>query len=71
MRLTIRGNDMNVTLPPEIVAHLLMLAEEDIDANEDHMQWLVAHPDEEDRDIQMAECERSIELDRQTMEYLK
>ena len=49
-------------IPNELLGYFAVLVDEDLDKNRDHLQWLKDHPAEPDRDLQIAECERAVEL---------
>jgi hypothetical protein len=56
-------------LPEEIREYLSMVIAEDVDRNEDHITWLARNPIEPDRTLQIAECERAIELGGKAQEF--
>ena len=51
----------------EIVDYLKILIAEDADKNRDHIAWLGSPEavDEEDRELQISQCERAVELAEQ------
>lgn len=55
----------------ELKRHIYLIAEEDLERNQEHLAWLGENPNEPDRDQQIAESECSIELDRQLMRMFK
>ena len=53
---------MTVTLTDEQRDYLRSLIEDARERAQDHIEWLASESDEEDKDQQRAECERSIEI---------
>ena len=51
-------------MDPEIKSYLAALIDEDAEHNRDHLIWLASPEaaDEEDRERQIAECQRAVEL---------
>jgi hypothetical protein len=52
-------------MTPELHAHLLCILDDAIERAENHLDWLALHPNEPDREAQIADTERSIALSRQ------
>ena len=46
----------------ELRDHLRNIIEEAIERAEDHLDWLAHHPQEPDREAQIADTQRSLEL---------
>jgi hypothetical protein len=46
----------------EMRDYLAALIEEDAQKNRDHIEWLDLNPQEPDRELQRAECERALAL---------
>jgi hypothetical protein len=55
-------NEATNELSDEVLAYLRIVISEDEDRNRDHLKWLEKNTEEEDRELQRAECERTIEL---------
>ena len=51
-------------MTPELRDHLLCIIEEAIARGEDHLDWLALHPNEPDREAQIAITERSLDLSK-------
>ncbi len=51
-------------IPDALRDYLAQIIEEDFDRNQDHLEWLEENPQEPDRELQRAECERAVELAR-------
>ena len=51
-------------MTPELRDHLLCIIEEAIERAEDHLDWLAHHPQEPDREAQMVDTQRSIDLSK-------
>ena len=49
----------------ELRDHLRNIIEDAIERAEDHLDWLVHHPQEPDREAQLLDTQRSIDLSRQ------
>lgn len=49
----------------ELRQHLLCIIEDAIERGEDHLDWLSLHPNEPDRDGQIVDTQRSLDLTRQ------
>jgi hypothetical protein len=49
-------------MTPELRGHLLCLIEDAIARAEDHLDWLAHHPQEADREAQIEDTTRSLEL---------
>jgi hypothetical protein len=49
-------------MTPELRDHLLCIIEDAIERAEDHLDWLAHHPQEPDREAQIADTQRSLEL---------
>ena len=52
----------------ELRDHLLCIIEDAIERAEDHLDWLAHHPQEPDRDAQLADTKRSIDLSKQLLD---
>ena len=51
-------------MTPELRDRLLCIIEEAIERAENHLDWLAHHPQEPDREAQLADTERLIDLSR-------
>jgi hypothetical protein len=49
----------------ELRDHLRNIIEDAIERAEDHLDWLALHPNEPDREAQLLDTQRSIDLSRQ------
>ena len=49
----------------ELRDHLRSIIEDAIERGEDHLDWLALHPHEPDREAQLLDTQRSIDLSRQ------
>jgi hypothetical protein len=60
-----------MALPNELTealrSYLGLIIEEDLEKNRDHLVWLGENPHEPDRDLQIAETERAIELSTEAL----
>ena len=57
-------------MTPELRDHLLCIIEEAIERAENHLDWLAHHPQEPDREAQLADTERLIDLGRRLRDCL-
>jgi hypothetical protein len=53
-----------INLDETLVDHLQCVIEEDIEHGEDHIKWLVANPGESDRELQLRDTKRSIDISK-------
>ena len=60
-------------IPEYLKNHLVHLAEEDLERNQEHLAWLASPEanEEEDKDLQFAETTKMIQLNREALEYLR
>jgi hypothetical protein len=48
----------------ELRVHFLSLIEDAIERDEEHLSWLASHPNEPDREAQISDTQKSLELTR-------
>jgi hypothetical protein len=51
-------------MTPELRDHLLCIIEDAIERAENHLDWLAHHPQEPDREAQIVDTQRSIDLSK-------
>jgi hypothetical protein len=59
---------MAMFIPDAVRDYLACIIAEDIDRNAEHLDWLEQHPDEPDREQQVAEALQAIELARKAQD---
>jgi hypothetical protein len=59
-----------LTLDKLLVDHLRRVLDNDIEHGEAHISWLVANPGESDRELQLRDTERSIDVSKKLLAML-